>query len=552
MFLGSFVLVFTYLISSQKRAGGNLLAVSAWCGIVSIGAYAVINILNINRVGMLWHDEANILSIAAAYTRGQQMYHPISSPFYYSLFYGPSTFLVFAPFLAFFRRPIIAIRLGIFAVNLLNLSLLFTLLRTRLSRSASLAILPIGIAFLLAYPGVLLGNRGDIWLLLCLLLSIASVLKYRPLGWVYPTVICGLFGGLAIDFKATAAPAVCCVLVILYRRYGHRAAILSALLCIISAISIFCLPHIALPNYVGWLIISSHQRLLKSTCILNAFAGAFLLAPVVLIRIFGGSLRQLRRVDWVMTSCCGVALVVCIVTGAKDGGGGWHLWPVLPFALIGAAYEVSLRCENCRRQTALDLSTQRQYAIATSNKAFVVIASMALAGASTSMYFAMHDIRVVRPHADGTWRIKERTAQQALDGILSQSFPDRNLVMGYGTAVTDYRTDLRYELPLFGQDYYFDENSVVEGIKAGFPVPPRVTSRVLGCGSIWIIPHGEVPFSSIRTGVLPVTTTAYIFPDELRLHFSDEHVVFEQGGVFDLWKCSSGAINPSLTPIGSK
>jgi len=548
IFFGVFLLAIVLFNAFIKRAGSRLIEISALCGIISASAYLVINILSINRVGMLWHDEANILSISAAYTRGQQMYHPVSASALYSLFYGPSTFLVYAPFLAFFSHPILPIRLAIFTVNLLNLVLLFMLLRTRLSRPVSLAILPVGIAFLLAYPGVLLGNRGDAWLLLCILLAIVSVLRYRPFGWVYAALISGICSGLAINFKATVAPVVCLVIAVLYRKYGHRAVILSALSCLGSAVAVFCLPHIALLNYLAWLLISSHQRFLKSTCAGNILAGAFLLAPAVLIMVFGGQAQRSRRYGWVIPSCCGLAFIVCIVTGSKNGAGGWHLWPMVPFALLGAAYEISLRSEVCRRQPELSLERPERHKTFKSNKTLVVVASIALAGTSASMFFAVRDVRAVRPAGNDAWRTKELTAQQALDRIMQKYSSNHNLEMGPGVTVTDYRTDLRFELPLAGQEYFFDENGVVEGIKSNFSIPSNVTSRILGCGSIWIIPHGEAPFSSVRGGVLPITTTTFIFPDEIRLHFGDTHTVFERGNVYDLWKCSADAARPTSVP----
>jgi hypothetical protein len=124
-----------------------------------------------------------------------------------------------------------------------------------------------------------------------------------------------------------------------------------------------------------------------------------------------------------------------------------------------------------------------------------------------------------------------------MKAIIAQHF-SANLAMGYGSTVTDYRSDLRYRLPMAGNEYFFDENAVVEGIKAGFPVPAAVSKRITGCQDIWIIPHGQVPFSSGKSEILPATGSPYVFPDQIRLGFLRTHIRFEQGRVYDLWKCN--------------
>jgi hypothetical protein len=172
----------------------------------------------------------------------------------------------------------------------------------------------------------------------------------------------------------------------------------------------------------------------------------------------------------------------------------------------------------------------------------ILLASIGVSGACTTVGFAVaHDFRAVRPKGDREWRQKEDAAQRALNTILLENAGRHNLAMGEGAVVTDYRTDLRFELPLAGQDYFFDENALIEGIRSGYPTPQNVIDRVNGCGSIWIFPHGEAPFSSTRVGVLPITTTPFIFPDAMRLHFGDRHAVFQQGPVYDLWKCPTDA-----------
>ena len=64
------VLCCTFLLFRWRTGwkSKHLVALCLTCGVVSMGLYVVLIALNISRVGMLWHDEANILSIAAAYS----------------------------------------------------------------------------------------------------------------------------------------------------------------------------------------------------------------------------------------------------------------------------------------------------------------------------------------------------------------------------------------------------------------------------------------------------------------------------------------------------
>ena len=495
-------------------------------GGISATAYLFINLLNISRAGMLWHDEANILSITGTFLNGLPIYHAVTAPVFYSLFYGPTTFLVYSPFLAAFHHPILPIRLALFAANIAELLLTYLVLRVWLSRSMALALLPIATGFLLAYPGVLLGTRGDPWLSVCISAAVVLALRGSARRWIAIALASGFLVGQAIDIKVTVGPAICLVFVILYRRFGFRAALLSAITCVVSSLGVFALPHISLSNYVAWVIVSSHQRFLRSTCLENMVAALFLVAPIFLVGLFDLSILRIHRADWMIVLWGGFALLICILTGSKDGAGGWHLLPMMPFLLIGVAYVAS--------RSLVEANTRRASALA-------MIASIAVAGTMVTLYFTVHDFRVVRPLGEAALREKEVMAESELERIILLNGADKNLSMGYGSDVADYRSDFRYELPPAHQDYFFDENEVIEGIKEGYPIPQKVVQRMLSCEDIWIIPHGEIPFSSVRSGILPVSTTEYIFPDALRLGFSDTHVRVEQGSLYDLWKCRPDA-----------
>jgi hypothetical protein len=524
LFFATFLLVLFLLQRMRVTNFQRMRLLSSCFGGVAVFSYVAVNVMNAVRGGMLWHDEANILSISAAFLRGQAMYHAPNAAAYYSLFYGPVTYLVYMPFLAYASHPLVAIKLVLFVALTLELLLLFFTFRAWLSFAESLALLSVGIALLLAYPDALLGFRGDPWLLLCITTAtILSVRGSNRSNWFIRALAIGVLLGLAVDVKATVIPVALIVIEVLRRRFGVKAAVMATLSGIAVAAGIFAVPHISLPNYAAWLLISSHQRFLRSTCINNFLVAAMLLSPVFFL--YGRqTFRDRLRHQWPLLSVNCIALLVCILTGSKDGAGLWHLWPIMPLLLAGAAYELGHETHADKKQA----------------KTMVIVLSLAIAGAVTSLYWGLADMNILRPLAATQWKANESSADAELKQIVSA--PHRkNLSMGYGSDITEARTNLRFELPLARQDYFFDENEVIEGIKEGQTLPSNVANRILGCSDIWVIPHGEIPFSAMRANVLPATITPYIFPDFLRENFLATHAVYEQGSNYDLWDCTADA-----------
>jgi hypothetical protein len=475
-----------------------------------------------------------MFAIAAAYFHGQPIYHSLSAPDLYAILYGPATFLVFIPFLAGFSNPIPALYIGMFIANAANLAVIFLILRERISRLAALALLPLATAFLLSFPSIVFGIRGDPWLLLCISLAIFSAQRSN---WIAATIVSGIFSGLAIDFKPTVLPVVCLMLALLYLRHGLRAAFTSALASAASALAIFLLPGISLSNYLVWLVLSSHQHLLQSNFIDVLQNATFLIVPCLLILISAPRSHRRATLGLFLPILCGFALAFCIVTGSKDGAGAWHLWPMLPCMLLWTAYEASLRGIDAPFPDSANLKERNSTAAPASTRILRIVSAIALAATLVTLRYGFRDIRIIYPHGQAQQRVAERAAENAIDTLAHRPLSGHNLAMGYGAAVTDYRTNLRFELSLKGQEYFFDENAIVEAIKEGLPIPTGVVQRILGCNDIWLIPHGDVPFSTLRTGVLPMTVTPYLFPDIIRLHFTESHILLESGQIYDLWSC---------------
>jgi hypothetical protein len=543
LFFAVFCVALFALRKMQSVGVDRLRVIAGWFGGAAVGAYLVVNALNLWRGGLLWHDEANMLAISAAFLHGQPMYHALRAADFYSLFYGPVVFLIYAPFLAFLPDPFAGMRIALFVVSLVEMALLFRLVRTWLSAAESLGLMALATAVLLAYPDELLGFRADAWIVLFVTLAALLAVRGTRRSWGFRAVVLGIALGLAVGLEITVVAVGLVVLAILYRRDGVKAAVLAAGSGVVVCVAPFLVPGISARHYAQWLMLARHQGFLRSTCLENLVVAVVLVLPMVMAWVLGrtssgrgthvSSFGRLRTRHGAPGFSCGsglgygvlalgcLALLVCVASGSKASAGPWHLWPMVPLVLLGAAYMLRRRDDagSVRRMVA-------------------IVASVAIAGACTSFYFARVDVKVLRPLMASAWKAKERAAKVSLEEIVA-AHRGKNLAMGYGSNLNDDRTNLRYVLPLAGKDYFFDENEVVEGIKERKPVPANVVARVLGCEDDWLIPHGEVPFSTLRDGALPETTTRYVFADDLREGFVKTHVMVVAGSYYDLWVCKA-------------
>ncbi len=510
------------LRSSASRWNAGLRQVMIVCGAIGVSVFLLLNLLNLGRPGFFWHDEAAILSIAAAYLHGQPLYHARSAPALYALLYGPSTFLAYAPLLKLPGDPITLVRWLALVVNLAVTLLLYLILRRNVSSSAALALLPVSLAVLLQTASHAFGVRSDTMLLLCFSVALAATLRCRSLGGM---LVSGIALGIAIDFKLTVIPAACLTLYLIYRGSGRNALLVSAATAFVASAGLFLLPQISFSNYMAWLVLSSRQGFDKSLLLDNMLAAVLLLAPAFLVRLSRSSnLRQMPdgsdKPQSALLALSLAAFAACILAGSKNGAGSWHLWPLLPFAMMWASREAR-NPENSEADEVL-LSQ--------------MLASIALAATLLVLRLGYRDFRSIHPANVTEMRTAQRNAEAEIISLVRERGP-KNIAMGYGSDVGDARSALRFELPLAGEDYFLDETALVELLKTGATLPDSVMERVLGCKDLWLIPRGEVPFTTRRRGLFPGSDTAYLFPDPIRSDFVKTHRRQSSGEYYDLWAC---------------
>ncbi len=471
-------------------------------GLLVLCTYLVITVDSL-RCFLIQQDEANIFSISAATLRGLSMYHPPISPdFSYSLMYGPLTFLIYSVALAMGGVTHFWImRAVVVTASLLVCATLFFLLRKFVSTSAAIALLALPLSGLLQHPEISLSTRGDIWIFLFATLAIlSSYLEVEPLA----IILTGIFGGLIVGLKISAAPAILLPLLILYRKFGLRASIYCLLPVAAVAVAPFALPNISLANYLLWISFTRSEGLSPASMFSNLLFALFLISPCLLMELYlrrsGLAFRQ-RVPEFLIILLC---LLLAVLT-SKNGSGLHYLWHVVPSIVLYMALAA------------------RDMAEIPAEKREIPIYSIAVACALFACVYIPRAFgyiqRSIAPPGLAA-------AQQSIEKNLELYRGHSSIQMGYDSVDRDYRTELRYVLIYKGQPYTFEGNPArFETMLLPFPV--NALNRMANCkDDVWLVPHSQKPFD------------LYIFPNTLEKIFLQNYSVDKTGEIYDAWVCN--------------
>lgn len=505
-----FLLLFSILFPVLKRAREHTARqVMAMAGALSVGTLLVLTSVNIVRPDFLWPDEGNILGVSAVWLNGGPMYHAVGAPLLYSLLYGPSTFLVYAPLLDVFAGALWPMKAALGAAGAGTLVGCYLLARRWTGRTDAFGLLAVPVAILLTQASSLFGLRGDMWLLVCLVwAAVATVWGH---GWWSALAVGGLCG-IALNFKFTVVLVILGLLLMLGQRLGWKKAAGGAIACAFMAAVPFLLPRISLGNYATWLLESRKQGWVGHLLVINVVYAGIYLAPGLVLRWGSGWSRE--RWSRTLAGIFGAAGLIAVITGSKNGAGPWHLWPMLPICMIWMGWEARSASQRLRSG---------------------VTAAVALAAALLCLRYAYRDWPIAHWPEARRQRSADQGAQSELREI-EKRFPGGRLAMGYGSEAFDLRTDLSYRFPLEHEQYIVDANAVAEGLKAKMPFPEALRTRMLGCDDRWVVPHAEKPFWTIPVlGVREMEP--WVFPEAVRTGFPRGKQLLWQGKVFDVWGC---------------
>lgn len=456
------------------------------------------------RSFMIQQDEANIISISAATLRGRAMYHPPASPdFTYSLMYGPYNFLIYCVALAAGgANHFWIMRSAVVLASLFVCAVLFLILRRFAASATAVALLAFPLSILLQHTEISLSIRSDIWIFLFAALSVLFSLLEAEVPAV---VLTGIFGGLLIGLKITAAPAILFPLLMLYRRFGARAVLYCVLTVIAVTLAPFAVPNISLHNYIAWILFTRTEGISLTSALNNLLFALFLVSPALImelyLRRFGLAFR--RRIPE------GVVILLCLlaaVLSSKTGSGLHYLWHIVPSIVAYMAF------------IAKDMSQVPDPARG------VPVYSIAVA----CLLFTCVNIprayeNVAIPIIPSDVAVAQRSINNYLDAYRGHS----SVQMGYGSADGDYRTLLRYELVYRGQPYRIEGNTGRFETRL-LPFPAHVLDQMEHCkDDVWLIPHAQKPFD------------LWVLPDSLRRTFSRYYAVDRTDGMYDAWVCKT-------------
>lgn len=472
------------------------------CGVFAVGTYVVLNLDSL-RCFLIQQDEANILSISAATVRGLPMYHPPVSPdFSYSLMYGPVNFLIYAAALMaggvdrfwILRASLVLAALGICVT-------LGVVVRRYVSLGSTVALLTFPVSVLLQRADISLSLRSDLWIVLFTSLAIASSLL--PAGEIVAIVLTGVFGGLVVGLKITAATALLFPLYVLYRRFGLRAAGCCVAVVIGVFFAPFLIPNVSLRGYVDWILFTRTEGLSALSMTYNVFFATFLVSPLLMMEWtllrYGRAFRSRMPEFGIIVFC----LLIGVFT-SKNGSGVYYLWHIVPSVVVYMAMAAKDLAELPEEVGAAPIYR-------------VVVACTLFACTYVPRAFAYVRQSLMPPGV--------AAARQSIDRYLDEYKGRSTVQMGYGSVDGDYRTLLRYVLVYRGQPYALEGNTARFETRL-LPFPRNVLEQMSTCRSgVWLVPHGQPPFD------------LWVFPDALREVFLRNYRIEQSDGVFDVWGC---------------
>ncbi len=472
-------------------------------GLCVLCAYLVVTLDSL-RSFMIQLDEANIISIAAASLRGLPMYHPPVSPdFDYALMYGPYTFLIY-------RLALVAggvnhfwiMRASVVLASLAVCATFFALFRKFISTTIAITLLAFPLSILIQHTEISLSIRSDIWIVLASALALlCSLLETELLA----VILTGIFGGVLVGLKITAAPAILLPLFLLYRKFGIRAPIYSSLALIATTLAPFALPNVSLHNYILWILFTRTEGLSITSACSNLLFAIFLLCPSLImelyLRRFGLAFQRRTPILLIIVFC----LIIAVLT-SKTGSGLHYLWHIVPAIVLYMAL------------TARDISALHDEKRALPAY-YIAIACLVFTCLNLPRAYAYVTIPIMPANI--------AVAQQSIRNYLRLYQGRAPIQMGYGSVDNDYRSLLRYVLVYDGQPYTIEGNTGRFETKM-LPFPPNVLRHMEHCkNDVWLIPHGQKPFD------------VWVLPENLRTTFLRNYSIQQTDGVYDAWVCNA-------------
>lgn len=480
---------------------------------------------------MRFHDEATVLSIAAAFRHGQPMYPPNAGPAEYGLLYGPMTYFVYLP-------PMLlgAERLGwyqgwVLVALAASLFFIYLALRRIGSGFAVLACVTYVAMFAARFADSTWAIKGDVWILLFSAVGFWAALSLD--SWTAALVV-GFAGAVLVDLKITLALLALLPCVTLWQRgRGSRSwAMAGAVLIPLFASVPFLFHRISLAAYREQLVEAAGHGLSKAHLLENLFTLLQMFLPTLALLWWlqgapSGRAREFYQRRRVFLLMLVAASCVACVTGAKVGAGSWHcLVLLMPLAILNA--EIWNSAVPAGRE---------EFGVAAQWSAPLLSVGLILMALTFPVLRADMQRRYHDPNESISFSMPsaERDLIQIVDGHAGFT-----LQMGYSDGPHYPLSFIRPLLQMRKSPLLIDADVRNESDLARRPMSPATIEAVKGCAiGVWIVPKGGAPFSMespyFAEGSSPVRD---LFPESFRSAFFQSYQKEESSSTFyDLWSC---------------
>lgn len=481
---------------------------------------------------IVFHDEATVLAITAAFWHGQPLYPAASAPVEYGLLYGPATYFAYLPPLILGATRIEAYQAWVVAALALTLLVFYFTFRPTvgsLAAAGGTALLSLFVDFTNTSEWAI---KGDIWILFFSAAALFAALRLPR--WSSASLV-ALFGAVLIDLKATLLFAAILPVVLLWERSREYRlpAIVSTALIPVLTLAPFAAPGISLREYVAQLLIAGRHgfslRLLAGNLV---FSATMLLPMMALVWFFakdcGAALAAWFKRRRTYLALAVVALAVAVSTGSKNGAGPWHCMAMaVPVAFVTT--EIWQAGSVVGERGAPIFADYRIGALFAIVLVLVFSATRRLETGLEERYKA----------APGFAAASIPELEDDLIAIISQ-YPGVRMQMGYSDTPHYDFTFVRPLLQIYGSPLFIDADARNEGDLEGRGVSAPVMAAMSDCEiGLWVLPHGGQPFSMDSLYYLDHTISLRdLYPTSFRLAFLEHYRrIPSPVRSFDLWRC---------------
>lgn len=473
------------------------------------------------------HAEPTISSVSWLFQKGQPLYHGLESAERYSLLYGPMLYIINGFFLSLLGPSIFATKFAGTLGALINLVLIFWILKNFLDYQTSIVYLAyITLLFILGNSGYVTASfwgRSDPLIMMFVSLALLGVTsRINPLIVV---LLCALSLGISLNLKIHAILYYLPIYVLLWRRHGIRYTVCSILISILIVIAPFVFyPQVSLNNYILWLREASQHGVSISALLQNLNYTIYLSAPIIIISAYlliiaRSKFQQCihQNISYIYSLI--ISLVVCTILASKYGAGMNHLLPFIP---LFSYLFILLFVNNIN-------AIQKNFSQEESKKHFYnTIGSIILTLLILSVISSfINESSIIYTLGEPSTRVINDINK------IVKSYPDTTIEMGYSDKGYKY-TFFRPILVFAGNPYLIDVVSLMDMQKSGLTIPAQTLEELDLCRpKLWLIPKGAVPFE-IGSYYPP---NVQLFDDNFKTIFRNKYEFRGQTEYFDLWFC---------------